>query len=97
MRNFTDLEKHRTKTNYLVSVGLKLIICRFILSSLLLLFVNYKPELWYEAGNLVNDASTLMIMIAFQAPFMEMLNLRGIFKFFKKNYEKLKGSKCQLT
>lgn len=84
-------EKHETLTKMNVSVAFKLTIARFINSSLVLLFVNGDPNTWFKAGDLVYDAQILIIILALNAPVMELLNIPGQIKRFKIKKEKAKG------
>jgi hypothetical protein len=45
----------------------------------------------------VYDAMILIVILAFQAPFMEMLYIPGIMKWNKKRKEMSKGDDCKLT
>ena len=52
MRRISRAEEHSTLTNLNVSVALKLTLARFLNSSLILVFVNNKPENWFKEGDL---------------------------------------------
>ena len=80
-----------------VSVALKLTLARFINSSAVLIIVNWAAEKWFDGGNLVYDATILIGILAFQAPFMELLYIPGLIKWFKKKKEIAKGPDCRLT
>ena len=84
MRALSRWELHETQTKTNVSVALKLTIARFINSSFVLLFANTRYDRWYRNGNLVWDATLLIVILVFQHPFMEIFYLPGILKWWKK-------------
>lgn len=65
IRKFSLMERHETITKMNVSVAIKLTVARFINSSAVLVAVNKNAKNWFEGGNLVYDASMLMIIMAF--------------------------------
>lgn len=65
MRALSRREMHETQTKTNVSVALKLTIARFFNSALVLVIVNGKAEDWYNNGNLVWDATILLVLLAF--------------------------------
>lgn len=80
-----------------VSVAFKLLIARFFNSSIILLIVNKDSSKWFKGGDLVYEATVLVGMLAFYAPFMELLYISGIMKWRKKTAEMAKGDECQMT
>jgi hypothetical protein len=77
-------EKHETQTKLNVSVAFKLTIGRFINSSLVLVIINSNAEKWFNGGDLVYDATILIVLLAFQAPILELFYIPGILKWWKK-------------
>lgn len=67
-----------------VSVAYKLTVARFINSSLVLVVANWNAENWFQAGNLVYDASILILSLAFTYPTTYLLNIGGWVKWYKK-------------
>ena len=84
-----------TKMN--VSVAFKLTFARFINSSLVLLMVNTTPKTWFKAGDLVYDAQILILILAFSAPAVEVVNLPGIIRWFRVKWEIRKGDDSVMT
>ena len=97
MRHFSMAEQHETQTKMNVSVAFKLLIARFFNSSIILLLVNKDKSKWFKGGDLVYEATVLVGMLAFYAPFMELLYIPGIMKWRKKSAEMAKGDECELT
>jgi len=92
VRKFALFEKNHTWTSMNVSVALKLTIARFINSSLVLVVANHDAKKWFQAGNLVYDATILIFSLAFTYPTTYLLNIGGWMKSYKrckaKNNEK---------
>ena len=84
IRKFALFEKKHTLTDMNVAVAFKLTIARFFNSSLVLVFANNNAENWFKAGNLVYDASILILSLAFTYPTTYFLNIPGWIKWFKK-------------
>lgn len=68
MRRISLSEKHATITDLNVSVAFKLTVARFLNSSVVLVLVNSKPHRWFKRGDLVVDATLLMLIMAFSPP-----------------------------
>lgn len=83
VRKFSLMERHETITKMNVSVAFKLTIARFLNSSVILVIVNQEAKEWYNAGNLVYDATLLIGMMTFQIPFTYLFNIPGIIKTIK--------------
>ena len=83
MRRISRAEKHSTLTNLNVSVALKLTLARFLNSSLILLFVNNKPENWFKEGDLAYEASLLICIMAFSPPIKMIMWIPKIIKKIK--------------
>lgn len=84
IRKFALFEKRHTLTQMNVSVAYKLTVARFINSSLVLVVANWNAENWFQAGNLVYDASILILSLAFTYPTTYLLNIGGWVKSYKK-------------
>jgi hypothetical protein len=97
IRRFSMSEQHETITKMNVSVAIKLTIARFINSSAILVAVNRNAKEWFDGGNMVYDASILIILMTFQLPTMYVFNIPGIMKWIKVSREKGKGEDCTLT
>lgn len=98
IRRLTVRERHMSLTDLNVSVGLKLTICRFVNSSLLLLIINYDSATkWFDGGGLVYDASILMILMAITNPVTYVMDFGGLINKAKVWYYKRQGDKCTLT
>jgi hypothetical protein len=81
-----------------VSVGLKLVLVRFLNSSILLLAINYDSATqWFDGGGLVYDASILIILMAISNPITYVLDPYGWYKKLRICMYKGQGSECQLT
>ena len=80
-----------------VSVAFKLTIARFINSSLVLVIVNNEQRSWYKSGDLVYDATILILILCVSGPMFEIVNIQGIVKFFKKRAEMAKGEDSTMT
>ena len=65
IRRYSLSEKHETATKMNVSVAIKLTIARFLNSSVTIILVNATPETWFQGGDLVYDASILIILLTF--------------------------------
>jgi peptidoglycan biosynthesis protein MviN/MurJ (putative lipid II flippase) len=68
MRRIAASERMKTTTHLQVSVAVKLTLARFINSSALLVLVNHRAEEWFNAGNLVNDATILLALLIVYNP-----------------------------
>jgi hypothetical protein len=80
-----------------VSVSFKLTLARFINSSAILIAVNDDSSRWFDVGNLVQSATSLMIAMALQQPIMYAINIPGIVKWVKKKIEMAKGENSKMT
>jgi hypothetical protein len=98
MRRISRAEEHSTLTNLNVSVALKLTFARFLNSSLVLIFVNNKPENWFKEGDLAYDATLLICIMAFSPPMKMIVWIPKIVKKIKI-YLALKNGhdECKLT
>lgn len=94
IRSLSKGERHETQTKMNVSVAFKLTIARFINSALVLVFVNENPANWYKGGDLVYDATVLIIILAIQAPLLDAIYIPGLIKKFKIRSERAKGEEC---
>lgn len=83
MRRISRAEEHSTLTNLNVSVALKLTFARFLNSSLVLIFVNNKPENWFKEGDLAYDATLLICIMAFSPPMKMIVWIPKIVKKIK--------------
>lgn len=98
MRRFSDMERHETQTKLNVSVAFKLTVARFLNSSLVIVLVNWdNAKNWYNGGNLVYDASILIVLLTFQPPLFYLMDFPGLMKKFRIWTEKKKEGDCQLT
>lgn len=98
IRMITTYEKHETMTNLNISVAFKLTIARFLNSSLIILIFNWdKTKQWYNGGNLVYDATLLIVILLFLNPILYLMNIGGIIKMIKKKVEMGKGSESKMT
>ena len=96
MRAFSLFEQHDTQTYMHVSVAIKLTICRFLNSTLVLVIVNNDPATWFNGGDLVYDATLLIGIMTFQTPLTQVSNIPGIVKWCKKRRQK-NNPDCKLT
>lgn len=81
MRRFSMGEHHETSTKMNVSVAVKLTTARFLNSSIVLVAVNWKDSTkWFDQGNLVYDASLLMMILVFGNPIMQIMDPKGLVK-----------------
>ena len=98
MRRISRAEEPSTLTNLNVSVALKLTFARFLNSSLVLIFVNNKPENWFKEGDLAYDATLLICIMAFSPPMKMIVWIPKIVKKIKI-YLALKNGhdECKLT
>jgi uncharacterized membrane protein YeiB len=97
IRQFSLFERHETTTKLNVSVSFKLTLARFINSSAILIAVNDDSSRWFDVGNLVQSATSLMIAMALQQPIMYAINIPGIVKWVKKKIEMAKGENSKMT
>mmetsp|Transcript_17892 Transcript_17892/g.30406 ORF Transcript_17892/g.30406 Transcript_17892/m.30406 type:complete len:316 (+) Transcript_17892:1730-2677(+) len=97
IRRFSLSERHETTTKLNVSVAIKLTIARFINSSVVLVIVNSDAKEWFKGGNLVYDASILIILLTFQQPFLYSINIWGRLRKCKRNTQVALGEECKLT
>jgi len=63
-----------------VNTAFKLTIARFINSSIILIIVQKDGSHWFDEGGLVEDATTLIVIMAAQYSIVYWLNIPGIFK-----------------
>lgn len=88
IRKFSEFEKHRTYTNLNTSVAFKLTIARFLNSSFVILAINWNnTSKWYNSGNLVFDATLLIMILMIFNPLMYLLDIRGKLKWIKRDWE----------
>jgi len=98
MRRITVNERHASTTALNVSVAFKLTICRFTNSSLLLVILHsHTAETWFDGGQLVYEATVLILLMALTNPIIYVIDPAGLFKKVKKYIEMQKGDECQLT
>ena len=99
MRRFSKGENHDTQTKMNVSVAFKLTLGRFFNSSVLLVLVSTIPRKWFDGGDLVYDATILIMMLVFMAPVTELFYIPGIMKWFQKRKQMAltEDGECQLT
>ena len=97
IRRFSIYEHHETQTKMNVSVAIKLTIARFLNSSVILVITNRDPKTWFDGGDLVYDASLLIMIMVFQQPFMYLINIPGWIRWIKIIIEKGKEDDCKLT
>jgi len=65
IRRFSLHEHHETQTKMNVSVAIKLTVARFLNSSVILVMTNKEPKTWFDGGDLVYDATILIMMMVF--------------------------------
>jgi len=81
MRRITINERHASTTALSVSVAFKLTICRFTNSSLLLVILHSETgKTWFDGGQLVYQATVLIVLMALTNPVVYMINPAGIIK-----------------
>jgi len=83
MRRISMFESHDTQTGMNVSVALKLTLARFINSSLLAVFLYIETSKWYEGGDLVHNATILIISISLTPPTLELISIPRLLKMWK--------------
>lgn len=97
IRRFSLSEKHETSTKMNVSVAIKLTIARFLNSSVILVTVSTDSSKWFENGNLVYNATILIIIMAVQQPIVYAMDIPGIIKWIQKKMAMSKGDESTLT
>ena len=70
VRLFSLMEKHATYTDYNLSVAFKLLIARFVNSSVVPLVANASISYWFGEGGLCSVIFYVMLSIAFINPIM---------------------------
>ena len=65
VRAITSGERHETQTKHNVSVAFKLLLARFLNTSLVLVLVNTNPRNWFRGGDLVYEATILIGIMTF--------------------------------
>ena len=95
MRRITVNERHTSTTALNVSVAFKLTICRFTNSSRLLIILHSDTcKTWFDGGQLVYEATVLIILMAITDPIVYLINPAGIIKAIKIYIEKGKDDEC---
>lgn len=95
MRRITINERHASTTALNVSVAFKLTICRFTNSSLLLVILHSDTaRTWFDGGQLVYEATVLIILMALTNPIIYIIDPAGIIKRIKKYMAMAKGDEC---
>jgi len=97
VRAITSGERHETQTKHNVSVAFKLLVARFLNSSLVLVLVNTNPNTWFRGGDLVYEATILIAIMAMQTPVLTIANPVKLIRWYKKRKAIAEGEECQLT
>ena len=97
VRAITSGERHETQTKHNVSVAFKLLVARFLNTSLVLVLVNTNPETWFRGGDLVYEASILIAIMTFQTPVLTVANPVKVIRWWKKRQAIAQGDECELT
>jgi cellulose synthase/poly-beta-1,6-N-acetylglucosamine synthase-like glycosyltransferase len=97
VRAITSGERHETQTKHNVSVAFKLLVARFLNSSLVLVLINTNPNTWFRGGDLVYEASILIAIMAMQTPVLTIANPVKLIRWYKKRKAIAEGEECQLT
>jgi hypothetical protein len=97
VRAITSGERHETQTKHNVSVAFKLLVARFLNSSLVLVLINTNPNTWFRGGDLVYEASILIAIMAMQTPVLTIANPVKLIRWYKKRKAIAEGEECKLT
>jgi len=84
VRAITVGEKHETTTKHNVSVAFKLLVARFLNSSLVLVLVNTNPDTWFRGGDLVYEATILIGIMTIQTPILTIANPVKVIRWWKQ-------------
>lgn len=84
MKSLSTAEQHETVTKMNVSMAFKLLVARFINSSLIMMAINNDPETWFKSGGLAYEATIFIGIMTFQTPVVNTLNIDKIKKSLKK-------------
>lgn len=96
-KKFSVQESHETLTKMNVSMAFKLAVAKFLNSSVIFLLVNSDGGDWFYAHGLANDVTIFIFTTTFKDAFKYLLNIGGIIKKLKIEWEKRKGKKSLMT
>ena len=68
MKSLSTFEKHETMTKMNVSMAFKLLVARFINSSVIMMAINSDPEVWFKSGGLAYEATLFIGIMMVQTP-----------------------------
>jgi len=86
----TVYELHDTVTSHNTSVAFKLLIVKFINSTLIPLSVNWDPKKWYENNGLITDAYSILLSMSIFDVAFKLIDFEYQFKKIWQKYS-LKG------
>jgi hypothetical protein len=97
VRIFSQMEKHETYTDYNLSVAFKLILARFVNTSIVPLIANLAISKWFEDGGLVSVIFYVMLSISFVDPLMNYFDVWYVIRHFRRWNARRQGNACVLT
>lgn len=97
VRRFSSFQRHKTYSEYHISVAIKLSLAMFINTAIVPLLINYKPEHWFTASGLVQDVTLNLLGVCFISPLTYIFDPRYLLKLCRRYRSKRAGTDCKLT
>ena len=86
LTRLTVCELHDTVTKHNTSVAFKLLIVKFINSTLIPLLVNWDPAKWYENNGLITDAYSVLLSMTIIDVAAKWIDFGHQFKKIRRKY-----------
>lgn len=86
LTRLTVYERHDTATSHNTSVALKLLIVKFINSTLIPLSVNRDPSKWYENNGLITDAYSVLFSMSIIDVAVKWIDFGHQFRKIRRKY-----------
>jgi hypothetical protein len=94
LTQLTAYERHDTATSHNTSVALKLLIVKFIDSTLIPLSVNRDPSKWYENNGLITDAYSVLFSMSIIDAVVKWIDFGHQFRKIRRRYSLIGKFAC---